>query len=405
MPVGGNALYLASNKLLYNSKEGLAKHFGINPDDILYKEGLFEFKNRYLSFSDLTKLINADKFLNVDQPSLFVINQLKDDLSKTHTYMQQWVIDESRPDEQFKIEAELMLDSIIKSDLDTIDQLSNKWISESGGLEEFKNISAEVSSLIESYNSEVRNVLVDVSSYQDGFSSLMAQTMFEEINASFEAILISITKLSQIRTHIADEQQIKTNERFSNLINNILLISIIIVIGTISIAIFTTISITQPVQRLKSILLSLGRGVFPKSQLKPSNDEIGEMSEAMNSLVKGLKETTDFAHEIGQSNFDYEYQPLSDEDVLGHALLKMKDELAETERILEEKVQARTEEVVKQKAEIEQKAELKKELNFCFFVFGEFCFLLFQIFTFCFCGRSLWEMEKSKKSKTEKSKN
>ena len=32
----------------------------------------------------------------------------------------------------------------------------------------------------------------------------------------------------------------------------------------------------------------------------------------------------------------------------------MKDELAETERILEEKVQARTEEVVKQKAEIEE---------------------------------------------------
>ena len=54
--------------------------------------------------------------------------------------MQQWVIDESRPDEQFKIEAELMLDSIIKSDLDTIDQLSNKWKQESGGVEEFKNI-------------------------------------------------------------------------------------------------------------------------------------------------------------------------------------------------------------------------------------------------------------------------
>ena len=73
----------------------------------------------------------------------------------------------------------------------------------------------------------------------------------------------------------------------------------------------------------------------------------------MNSLVTG-QETTDFAHEIGQSNFDYQYQPLSDDDVLGHALLKMKDELAETERILEEKVQARTEEVVKQKAEIEE---------------------------------------------------
>ena len=309
----------------------------------------------FYTFSVVNEAIKSnDKFLNVDQPSLFVINQLKDDLSKTHTYMQQWVIDESRPDEQFKLDAKLMLDSIIKSDLDTIDQLTNKWMKQSSGIEEFKIIAADVSALIDGYNSEVRNVLIDISSYQDGFSALVAQTNFEDINSSYESILKAINKLSHIRTQIADKQQIETNQRFSSLINNILLISIIIVIGTITIAIFTTISITQPVQRLKSILLSLGRGVFPKSQLKPSNDEIGEMSEAMNSLVTGLKETTDFAHEIGQSNFDYEYQPLSDEDVLGHALLKMKDELAETERILEEKVQARTEEVVKQKAEIEE---------------------------------------------------
>ena len=88
-----------------------------------------------------------------------------------------------------------------------------------------------------------------------------------------------LNKLSQIRTQIADEQQIETNESFSSLINNILLISIIIVIGTISIAIFTTISITQPVQRLKSILLSLGRGVFPKVNL----------SQVMMRLVKCLR--------------------------------------------------------------------------------------------------------------------
>ena len=95
----------------------------------------------FYTFSVVNKAIKSnDKFLNVDQPSLFVINQLKDNISKTHTYMQQWVIDESRPDEQFKIEAQLMLDSTIKSDLDTIDQLSNKWMKESGGVEEFKNM-------------------------------------------------------------------------------------------------------------------------------------------------------------------------------------------------------------------------------------------------------------------------
>lgn len=295
-----------------------------------------------------------DKFLKIDQPSLFVINQLKDDLAKTQTYMQKWVIEETRPDDQFKLEAEVLLDSTILYDLETIKELSSLWISSEGGLEEFNDIYSDVFALIESYNFEVREVFINIDSYQDEALAFNAQFMFEEISANYEFILKSISDLSQIRTKIADKQQIETNNRFANLINSIIFFSIIIVLGTILIAIFTTLSITKPVQSLKVILLGLGKGIFPKNQIEPSNDEIGEMSEAMNSLVTGLTETTQFAHEIGQSNFDYKYQPLSDEDVLGHALLKMKDELAETERILEQKVKERTEEVVKQKAEIEE---------------------------------------------------
>ena len=295
-----------------------------------------------------------DKFLKIDQPSLFVINQLKDDLAKTQTYMQKWVIEETRPDDQFKLEAEVLLDSTILYDLETIKELSSLWISSEVGLEEFNDIYTDVFALIESYNFEVREVFINIDSYQDEALAFNAQFMFEEISANYEFILKSISDLSQIRTQIADKQQIETNNRFANLINSIIFFSIIIVLGTILIAIFTTLSITKPVTSLKVILLGLGKGIFPKNQIKPSNDEIGEMSEAMNSLVTGLTETTQFAHEIGQSNFDYKYQPLSDEDVLGHALLKMKDELAETERILEQKVKERTEEVVKQKAEIEE---------------------------------------------------
>ncbi|MBL6871598.1 MAG: SpoIIE family protein phosphatase, partial [Flavobacteriales bacterium] len=295
-----------------------------------------------------------DKFLKIDQPSLFVINQLKDDLAKTQTYMQKWVIEETRPDDQFKLEAEVLLDSTILYDLETIKELSSLWISSEGGLEEFNDIYINVFALIESYNFEVREVFINIDSYQDEALAFNAQFMFEEISANYDFILKSISDLSQIRTQIADKQQIETNNRFANLINSIIFFSIIIVLGTILIAIFTTLSITKPVQSLKVILLGLGKGIFPKNQIEPSNDEIGEMSEAMNSLVTGLTETTQFAHEIGQSNFDYKYQPLSDEDVLGHALLKMKDELAETERILEQKVKERTEEVVKQKAEIEE---------------------------------------------------
>ena len=209
-----------------------------------------------------------DKFLKIDQPSLFVINQLKDDLAKTQTYMQKWVIEETRPDDQFKLEAEVLLDSTILYDLETIKELSSLWISSEGGLEEFNDIYINVFALIESYNFEVREVFINMDSYQDEALAFNAQFMFEEISANYEFILKSISDLSQIRTKIADKQQIETNNRFANLINSIIFFSIIIVLGTILIAIFTTLSITKPVQSLKVILLGLGKGIFPKNQIE-----------------------------------------------------------------------------------------------------------------------------------------
>ncbi len=67
-----------------------------------------------------------------------------------------------------------------------------------------------------------------------------------------------------------------------------------------------------------------------------------------------LKRTKDFAKAVGSGNFNTEYKPLSSKDTLGNALLKMRDDLAENERFLEEKVRQRTAEVVKQKEELEK---------------------------------------------------
>jgi len=57
------------------------------------------------------------------------------------------------------------------------------------------------------------------------------------------------------------------------------------------------------------------------------NDEVGEMSSALNKLLKGLKDTASFAQNIGRGELDVDFEKLSNKDVLGSALLDMRDSL------------------------------------------------------------------------------
>lgn len=107
----------------------------------------------------------------------------------------------------------------------------------------------------------------------------------------------------------------------------------------------------------------MGLGILPKERISYRTDEIGEMGIALNSLVESMESTTEFAKETGKGNFEADFNPLSKDDTLGHALLKMRDGLSENERVLEQKVKERTEEVVKQKEEIELKT---RELEILF---------------------------------------
>lgn len=72
----------------------------------------------------------------------------------------------------------------------------------------------------------------------------------------------------------------------------------------------------------------MGRGIFPTKKISASDDELGEMSTALNNLVEGLKRTSDFAKEIGDGNFNSLFKPLSVDDILGNSLLMMRENLA-----------------------------------------------------------------------------
>ena len=67
MPVGGNALYIASKNFLETTISSLAKHFKTNTNEIKYKSGVFTFKNKSVSLSGLTQLFEKnDLEVNAD---------------------------------------------------------------------------------------------------------------------------------------------------------------------------------------------------------------------------------------------------------------------------------------------------------------------------------------------------
>jgi serine phosphatase RsbU (regulator of sigma subunit)/F0F1-type ATP synthase assembly protein I len=172
-----------------------------------------------------------------------------------------------------------------------------------------------------------------------------------------------LNELIKKKESVAESTTQQMFKSFNFLQRFVIALGIGLVIGGILIAIFTTQSITKPIQLLKKMLLSMGLGILPKERINYRTDEIGEMGIALNSLVESMESTTEFANQTGKGNFDAYFKPLSKDDTLGHALLKMRDGLSENERVLEKKVIERTEEVVKQKEEIELKT---KELEILF---------------------------------------
>lgn len=82
------------------------------------------------------------------------------------------------------------------------------------------------------------------------------------------------------------------------------------------------ISIEKPV----NILKRLEEGELPEDTLA-SKDELNDIIQASNNLSTNLKKASDFALEIGEGRFDYEFQPSGDKDALGNALVQMRDKL------------------------------------------------------------------------------
>ncbi len=319
---------------------------------------------------DKSRTINR-RINDIYSPSIDKLQELKLKVVRSQMLITYWGLVQSRRDDQKKQD----LDTLIKEEWpalkDSLQTYSSHWSARNvkdhskpqkdstdhsrTRKELLDKIFKEIESLLEVHQT-IRNSLPTFDSYQQASNKFMVRPKVEsegEVHQRTRHIISLLDDLIQRQKNVTREVRGEMIASFDTLQFLVRYVGIGLIVVGFLIAIFTVRSIVRPVKDLKRILLSLGRGIFPEHRIKPTNDEIGEMSEALNDLVDGLKRTTDFSKQVGAGNFDYEFQPLSPHDTLGHALLKMRDDLAENERILEEKVRKRTQEVVEQKQKVE----------------------------------------------------
>jgi len=317
----------------------------------------------YTTYSTLTESTTInDEITNVNNPSVASLEKLKLLTVRSKMLIFNWAYIPSQSDHPDKKKLTKLIDRDYPFLIAKIEKLSDHWSEEDQT--RIKVVFSKLSELFELHQ-EVINLLPNWDSYEDSQNIFLAKFYMEndgEIFIKTSDILFELDDLIASQKFQTGEVTEEMQSSFSFLKWLTRWLGIALVIFGVLVAVYTTQTIVRPVHKLKMILLTLSKGVFPKQSIKAKNDEIGEMTNALNRVISGLERTNNFAINVGAGHFDTEYEPLSEEDSLGKTLMEMRDDLAENERVLEQKVIERTAELVEKQKEVEEQNDKISEL-------------------------------------------
>ncbi|GAB5540111.1 MAG: hypothetical protein Salg2KO_22140 [Salibacteraceae bacterium] len=303
-----------------------------------------------------------EEITNNHNPSIAKLEELKLLIVRSKMLINNWAYQETPSENEDKIALQELTNKEYPQLKLELEALASTWGDSS------QHVMGELYTDIEALwgmHAEVKEFLPDLESYGNAMGKLFASALVDEggdVDLQTDHIIKELDQLVQVkkeRTRLITAEMLSSFQNVQLLIRNL---GIVLAIAGILIAFLTTRTIVSPVRKLRLILLDLSKGIFPKSWINTGGDEIGEMANALETVVAGMRRTKDFAIAVGSGSYDSEYTPLSEQDELGNSLLVMRKNLQEYAEDMEEKVRERTAEVVRQKEEIEKQSEQIAEL-------------------------------------------
>jgi serine phosphatase RsbU (regulator of sigma subunit) len=213
---------------------------------------------------------------------------------------------------------------------------------------------------------EVMSLLVTFDDYENPTKKFECEEIIEsEVLPRTRSIMKQLGRI--LYTQRKEAREMKSNiQESSERMMKIMMAASVGLFAFIMIAVFfISNGIRKPVLKMKDIIQQLGRGELPKEKMKSQNNVVGEMASSVNALTESFTQTSQFANEIEKGNLHVQYDKLSENDLLGNALINMRDALGRYSQDMEQQVSDRTKEVREKSTKLEfAYREIRDSINY-----------------------------------------
>lgn len=296
----------------------------------------------FLTHSLLRKNYNIiSQITESNLPAESSVNDLSMMLMSSKMLIKNWVYIDQRPNTPDKTQLTTIITSDFPALRDKLLRLKSTWPEHDK--KQIENILVTIEdTLFVKYN-EISKELSTAEAYQNSMVQVVIYPLFDDTGEITTTVSRLQKQLDVISAHIqfqigrsSSDARVSSDsfQRF------IIFYGAFIIALSIIIGLFLTKMLSTPLVYVKQQLLKLSDGELAEIKYQASNDEIGDMLDALKKLTVVFLRSSSFANEIGTGNYKSDFKPMGKKDVLGNALINLKDSLEQASREAESRREA-----------------------------------------------------------------
>ena len=264
---------------------------------------------------------NQQELTGTLEPSIRQLIELQSLMHQTRDLVQTWEYSGYDADSPFLQEIRLILESRLPSANRQIMQFSEDWSQHDR--EAYNDLYRYITdSLLPGAALILNNPLI-----ADAPDTLTSDIQKTGLARSFEITDDELNKLINRFDRLALQANERTADIYRKIRNLMLITGVIIAFAGIVIATLLYLSLVKPIRQYRDTITSMGKGVIPDREFREGSDEMGQIGTALNRLIRGLRDLSGFAEEIGKGNFKSDFIPLGEQDILGNSLIRLREDL------------------------------------------------------------------------------